>query len=284
MLKTNKDKLPVISVQGQVAPPTFKASPRIDTEGRIHYFPGTGGITYNAKIGDPACGWAADHLEPGVSLKHSDENMNRALSIYACIGNEAVVVSGDAKGARGFVTGKHGGVEHLLVYFDDETLEKMTCEDKVLVKGCGQGMLLVDHQDITLRSMSPVLLEKMNISEEGGILKVGVAKIAPAMIMGSGLGSLPSANGDYDITMFDADVAKEYGLDDLRFGDIVAIPGADTRFGRTYMTNAMTIGVIVHSDCVSPGHGPGVTTLMSALDGKIVPFIDPKANLKDFFL
>ena len=283
MLKTNKDRLPIISVQGQIAAPTFRA-PRIDTEGLVHYLPGTGGIVYNCKIGDPACGWVADHLEPGVSIKNPDENMNRALSIYSCIGNEATVVSGDAKGAKGFVVGKHGGIEDLMIHFDDEAMEKMAIDDKILVKGQGQGMALLDHPEVTLRSISPILLEKMNITVEGDTLKVGVAKIAPAKIMGSGLGSLPSANGDYDITLFDLAVTKEYGLEGLRMGDIVAIVDADTRFGRTFQQGAVTIGLITHSDCIIPGHGPGVTTLMSANNNKIVPVIDPKANLKDFFL
>jgi hypothetical protein len=284
MLQTNKDKLPMISVQGQVASPLFRPSPRIDTEGQIHFFPGTGGIVYNVKVGDPACGWAGDHIEPGVSIKNSDENMNRALTIYSCVGNEAIVVSGDAKGARGFVTGKHGGIEHLLVHFDNETLEKLTHEDKVLVRACGQGMLLTDYEDVVLRSVSPALLEKLNIREEGGALHVGVSKTVPARAMGSGLGSLPSANGDYDITLFCEKATEGHELEDLRLGDIVAILDADTRFGRTYRTGAVSIGVVVHSDCVSPGHGPGVTTLMSSTtSGKIVPFIDAGANLKDFF-
>ena len=284
MLKTNRDKLPVLSVQGQVIHPSFFQSGTVDTEGRMNYFPGTGGITYNAKVGDPCCGWAADHLEPGVSTKNPDEKMNSAYSVYSCVGNEATVVSGDAKGAKGFVVGKHGGAEHLMIHFDDETLEKLLIDDKVLVKACGQGMKLTDYPDIILRSMSPALLEKMNIREEGGKLHIGVAKIAPAQVMGSGVGFLPSARGDYDITLFDAAISEEYGLSDLRFGDIVAILNADTRYGRTYQTGALTIGVVCHGDCVSPGHGPGVTTLISACGDQIVPFIDPAANLKDFFL
>ena len=282
MLKTNKDRLPIVSVQGQVSHPVSRAG-KIDTNGNSHYFPGTGGICYNIKIGDPACGWVGDHLEPGVSTKNSDEAKNRAYTTYSCVGNEATVVSGDAKGAKGFVVGTHGGIEHVMIHFEDETLEKLHIDDKIQVKAQGQGMGLLDYPDVMLRSMSPRLLEKMNIIEDGGVLKIGVAKCAPAKIMGSGLGMMPSASGDYDITLFDKAVADEYGLMDLRLGDIVAIIDADTRYGRTYMTGAVTIGVVVHGDCISPGHGPGVATLMSANDNKIVPFIDQKANLKDLF-
>lgn len=283
MLRTNSDRLPIISVQAQVSHPTARGA-KTDSEGRGHFFPGTSGITYNLKIGDPTCGWVGDHLEPGVSTKNPDEAMNVAYSMYSCIGNEATIISGDAKGAKGFVTGKHGGIENTMIYFDDETLEKMTTDDKILVKAQGQGMELLDYPEIVLRSMSPCLLNKMNIIEEDGVLKVGVAKIAPAKVMGSAIGAVQSANGDYDITLFDEATTKEYGLADLRFGDIVAIMDADTRYGRTYRENAVTIGVIVHSDCITAGHGPGVTTLMSSKVAKIVPFIDPKANLKDLYL
>ena len=284
MLKTNKDNLPVVSVQGVITHPIFRSSGKMNIDGYAGYFPGTGGITYNAKIGDLCTGWAADHLEPGVSTKNPDVDKNTAYATYSCIGNEAIVMSGDAKGAKGFVTGKHGGCEHTMCYFDSKTLEKLAIEDKIMVKSCGQGMKLTDHPDVILRSVSPALLEKMNITEENGKLKIGAAKLVPACIMGSGLGSTPTASGDYDITLFDKEITEKYDLMNLRFGDIVAIIDADTRFGRSYITGAVTIGVISHSDCVVPGHGPGVTTLITALDNKIVPFIDPKANLADFFL
>jgi len=281
MLKTNKDKLPMISVQGAVSHPSSRG-PRIDTEGMTHYLVGTGGIAYNAKVGDLATGWVADHLEPGVSSKHSDVDFNRAYNTYSCIGNEAKIISGDAKGDVGYVVGMHGGIEHVILHFADETLEKMVHEDKILVKGWGLGMQLTDYPDVVLRNMSPQLLEKLNIKEEDGVLKVGVAKIAPACIMGSGLGAPGSATGDYDITLHDKDITKQYDLMNLRFGDIVALTDADTRNGRTYQSGACTIGVIVHSDCVLAGHGPGVTTIMCALDHKIVPFIDENANLKNY--
>ena len=285
MLKTNKDVLPVISVQGAVSSPISRGNgARVNPDGHPEFFPGTGGIIYNIKIGDNAVKWVGDHLEPGVSSKNSDADRNGAYMLYSCVGNEATVVSGDAKGAKGFVIGKHGGIDHVMIHFDDETLEKLLIDDKIQVKACGQGMKLDEHPEVVLRSVSPELLDKMNITVKDGKLQVGVAKIAPAAIMGSGLGHVSTASGDYDITLHDKEITKQYGLDELRFGDIVAITDADNRIGRNYMTGAMTIGVISHSDCCVPGHGPGVTTLMSALDGKIEVFIDPKANLKDMFL
>jgi len=37
----------------------------------------------------------------------------------------------------------------------------------------------------------------------------------------------------------------------------VAISDADNSFGRSYKERAVSIGKVVHSDCVIAGHGPG---------------------------
>ncbi|MBQ2870085.1 DUF4438 domain-containing protein, partial [bacterium] len=89
--------------------------------------------------------------------------------------------------------------------------------------------------------------------------------------------------GDYDIQLFDESVKNEYNLGTLRFGDFVAITDADHSFGRIYKTGAISIGVIVHSDCIISGHGPGVTTILTSSTGKIKPIIDESANLKKYF-
>jgi hypothetical protein len=59
----------------------------------------------------------------------------------------------------------------------------------------------------------------------------------------------------------------------------VAIIDADHSFGRIYRQGAITVGVVIHTNCVTAGHGPGVTTLLTSLDGKIIPQINPKANI-----
>jgi hypothetical protein len=46
-----------------------------------------------------------------------------------------------------------------------------------------------------------------------------------------------------------------------------------------YRKGAITIGVVVHSDCVLSGHGPGVTTIMTSSKGAIVPELDGTANI-----
>ena len=143
MLKTNEDKLVMLSVAGQISAPACQ--PRICFDGVVRVTPGTGGITYNVKVGDCAFGLAGDHVEPGVSTKNPDEKANSGYNTLSCVGNTAYVVSGDAKGAKGTVTGKHGGIEHVLIHFDRETLDKLQVGDKIQVRSYGQGLALTDY-------------------------------------------------------------------------------------------------------------------------------------------
>ncbi len=53
----------------------------------------------------------------------------------------------------------------------------------------------------------------------------------------------------------------------------------DNRYGRAFRQGAISIGIIVHSDCKGAGHGPGVATLMTAKTSLIEPVIDAEANI-----
>jgi len=286
VLKTNVDKLVKISVFGEIASPVFgRGVYNISAQGTPMVLPSVGGITYNVRVGDPACGWEADHVEPGVSVenKESDprygQGANAAFNVLSCVGNEAAVVTGDAKGSKGVVTGKHGGIEHVLVDFQPKIFEKLMLGDKVLVKAFGVGFKLLDFPEIKVMNMDPHFFKALNPKHKGDKLEVPVAHKIPAAIMGSGLGANQTYSGDYDIQLFDEKVRKQYGLDDLRLGDLVAILDADHSFGRIYKQGAISVGIVVHTNCIAAGHGPGVTTLITSSSGKIIPKIDAKANI-----
>jgi|GEM_PF-43545 len=281
-LAVNQDELPIIKVGGLATNPTVKAPYTIDNNGEAHTFNRVGGITLNFGVGDGVRSKNADHLEPGVSVKNPKEQEDGALNTFSCIGNSAQVISGDAKGSRGVVIGKHGGIEHVLVQFDRDTMEKMNPGDGIVVRSQGTGMKLTDFPDITVMNADPQLLEKMGIQINGDALEVPVTHLVPGKIMGSGRGAATTSRGDYDIELFDEKTVQEYGLEDLRIGDIVAVMDQDNRYGRGYLTGAVSIGVVMHSDCVINGHGPGFTTLLTTPKaGLIKPVISKKANLKD---
>jgi uncharacterized protein DUF4438 len=278
-LKTNEKKLIEMAAMGQVAPPVKRSGWRVGPDGVPAILPGVGGITYNCKVGDSAVDWAADHVEPGVSIKTSDVPANIALNTLACIGNTVTVITGAAKGARGVVTGKHGGIEHVLADFADSALAKLAIGDKIQLRACGLGLALDGLDAVKLMNMSPELLRKMAPKRHGDRLVVGVTHRIPAVAMGSGLGHDQAIRGDYDVQLFDDDFVAAHNLQSLRLGDVVAIDDADHTHGRIYRGGAVSIGVIVHTCCTQAGHGPGVTSLMTSASGMIEAVPDPKANI-----
>jgi hypothetical protein len=287
-IRTNRDRLVVQSVLGEISSPLFgPAAFRVGAEGKPRLGPGTGGIVYSHRIGDSAIDLVGDHVEPGVSIRNleGDRSLssptNLALNTLSCVGNRARLVSGDAKGEQGYVTGLHGGINHVLIDFPSVVLEQLAIGDKIQIKAHGTGMELPDHPEVTPMNLDPGLFERLGAGDGGdGVLEVPVTHRVPAMIMGSGLGHPHSASGDYDIQLFDRKVVEEYELDSLRFGDLVAILDAAHEHGRIYFGGAVSVGVVVHSRSDVAGHGPGVTTLLTSRSGKIRPTIDPKANLK----
>lgn len=270
---------------GEIVSPNFRQIYKISASGTPFVLPGVGGITYNLRVGDSAVGWEADHAEPGVSLENKENDPttgrgpNTAFNALSCIGNQAVVATGEAKGSLGIVTGKHGGVEHVLADFSLEVMEKLLIGDKILIKSYGTGLKLLDYPDIKAFNIDPSLLAAWNPQPNGEKLNVTVTHVVPAAIMGSGLGSNSVNTGDYDIQLFDQPIVEQYGLQNLRLGDIVAIIDADHSYGRIYRQGAISIGVVVHTNCFAAGHGPGVTTILSSSEGKIVPQINPAANV-----
>ena len=279
MLKTNRERLVMQSVTGKVHNPTVRGNVyRVTTDGKAVAYPTVGAICYNVTLGDSVFGWVGDHIEPDVSTQNADNAENGAYNFLSCIGNKARVLSGDAKGKEGFVTGTHGGIEHVIVWFDSATKELLAPDDKILVKSFGQGLAIEGYDDVRVMNVDPDLFEKFNIREKDGRLSVGVKAIIPARFMGSGIGST-AFSGDYDIMTASKGELEKYGIDKLRFGDLVVLEDCDTVYGRGYSLGSGTVGVVIHSDCLISGHGPGVTTVMSCKTDRLSAFKDEDANI-----
>jgi hypothetical protein len=227
-------------------------------------------------------GWTAELIQPGVSIKHSNANANTALGVFACLGNRARVVSGAASGATGVVTGKSGRfAEHVICHFGPETLEKMAPGDKVQVQAFGVGLTLADFPTIQFKSCSPELLEAINpdVSADGKLV-VPVKGIAPSRLAGAGSG-LGSENGALNLQTSDLAQLAAAGLDDLRFGDLVAVADWDSRFGHGYLRGAVAVGVVCQGGSYRSGYGPGIAIIMTSPDDAIRPLPTPGANIAD---
>lgn len=279
-LKMNEDKLAKILVMGEI-------SHSIGHPGSFHVWPdgvpqvllrGWAGIKLNVRVGDPALGWeGTDHLEPGVTIRNPDHPSNLSLNLHACVGNEAIVASGDAKGEKGTVVAKHSGIEHVILDFAPEVIENLLFGDKIKIKAFGVGLRLLDFPDVKPMNADPGLLKKMKIGTKQGKLTVPVTHLIPAQLIGSGVGVVSAYTGDVDFQLSDPATFEEYGYASLRLGDFVAILDYDHSYGYAYRQGAVTIGIILHGDGTA-GHGPGVTTLLTSGEGNIVPVIDPNAN------
>jgi hypothetical protein len=284
MLKSNRDFLIETAVQGQAIYPGAGGW-RVSHDGRSLMLPGVGGITYNLKLGDSAYGWAADHAEPCVSatasIEKRDQGVNLSFNYFACVGNEARILTGEAKGTRGVVTGTHGGCEHVMIDFPDSALDVLTFEDRIQIRARGQGLQLTDYPELLIWSIDPDLLQKMGIEEDiqERKLRIPVTGLVPAELLGSGLGRTDGFKADIDIQTSDAGVIEEHKLDRLKLGDFVALMDYKSFYGWSYQKGAVTIGVVTHTDSYTAGHGPGVTTLITSLKGELVPFIQGDANL-----
>ncbi len=279
MLKTNKEKLIKILIQGEVIPPLAWLLYEVSHKGEpLMLPPGCGGIVFNVKVGDSAYGWVADHTEPGVTVgleKEAKEKEWWAFMIPVCIGNKAVVTGGEAKGKEGIVTGFHTGI---LIDFPDDVLEKLTIGDKIKIICYGTGLELVNFRDIKISNIEPELLEKF-CHEEEGKLKINIKKEIPGEFMGSGLGAM-STNVDYDIMTSDEKMVEKYGLKDLKLGDIVAIRDHYCGYGPCLRKGAITIGVVIHGDSKLSGHGPGVLPVLTTEKSERIELIkSEEANI-----
>lgn len=286
MLPTNLSSLVKISVVGEIANPAMPGLPAspylVSADGEPLVVPAYGGLVYNVHVGDRATGWAAELIQPGVSIKHKDPAANTALGVYACLGNRARIVSGAAAGVTGTVVGKSGRfAEHVICHFARDDLERMAPGDRVQVQAYGVGLKLLDFPDVSLKSCSPALLEALGPDVSGdGRLVVPVKGVAPSRLAGAGAG-LGSEAGVLNLQTSDPRLLAEGGLDDLRFGDLVAVVDWDSRYGHGYRRGSIVIGVVCQGGSFRSGYGPGIAIIMTSKMGVIAPVVTAGANIAD---
>ncbi|SIQ45959.1 protein of unknown function [Rhizobium sp. RU35A] len=282
-IELNEADLVSVSVGGAIAHPGFPGLPaepyRLAADGTPFLLPTFGGIVYNVSVGDRAFGWAADCIHPGVSIKGADDLKNRGLNVFACLGNTAVVMTGQAQGAKGVVTGKSGRFsEQVIVHFPVEVRRKMAVGDQIVVRALGTGMEIRGHAAVACKGLSPALLKALPKKVEDGVLKIGTVATVPAHLVGAGAG-LTSEGGSLHIQTTDRAEVEKAGLSSLRLGDVVAIENTDSRYNHGYLRGALGIGVVGQTDGPRAGYGPGLTVIMTAPKGELGSFAAPGTNI-----
>jgi len=162
------------------------------------------------------------------------------------------------------VIGKRGEDGRVITGFRQEDLARMRPGDKVTVRACGQGW---QHPDVppgvTVMNAAPGLLGMLPVAWPGdGPMTVGVRAILPSKLAGNGIGR-PAAAWDLDLQLPAGPEGPPAGADGLLLGDLVAVSGLDVRHNMGYRKEWLTVGVVVHGTSPLPGHGPGITPILT---------------------
>ena len=260
-----------VNMLGVVEHPALGDTPyRVDADGRPYLPAGDGGLVLGVRLGDPVSAVAGDHVAPGACLVHPEPAARYALASYACIGNPAEVRTGRAAGARGAVIGKRGEDGRVITGFRQEDLLRMRPGDQVTVRTSGQGW---QHPrvppGVIVMNAGPGLLDTLPVAWPGeGPMTVGVRAILPSELAGNGIGR-PAAAWDLDLQVPagpdgpDAGDGRPPGAGGLLLGDLVAVTGLDARHNMGYRRGWLTVGVVIHGTSPLPGHGPGITPILT---------------------
>ncbi|HEX5297175.1 MAG TPA: DUF4438 domain-containing protein [Streptosporangiaceae bacterium] len=257
-------RLVTVSLLGAVEHPALDGSPyRIDRDGRPYVPAGDGGIVLGLELGDSVFALDADHAAPGACLVHADPAARHALAAYACVGNEVRVRTGAAAGARGVVLGKRGEEGRVIAGFAATDLARIRPGDEVSVRARGQGWRPPGlPPEVAVMNLDPGLLPVLPIglpSTGTGAVGVSVRVTVPSRLAGNGIGR-PATAWDLDLQL---PPPGSDGAGDVLLGDLVAVSDLDVRHNMGYRRGWVTVGITVHGASPLPGHGPGITPLLT---------------------
>lgn len=230
---------------------------RTDRDGHPYVAVGDGGVVLGLRLGDSVFTHVGDHAAPGACLVHPHDEARHALVGLACLGNRVTVRTGDATGKTGAVLGKRGGGQRVIAVFAPDVLARLRPGDQVALTSRGQGAP-GPVASITQMNIDPTALDLLGLRVAGGRVEVGVRVTLASRLVGNGIGR-PMTMWDVDLQIY----ADDPSTPSLRLGDLVAITDLDARTNAGYRRNWMSVGVVVHGASPQPGHGPGVTVVLS---------------------
>jgi hypothetical protein len=261
-----------VNLLGLVEQPEFGSTPyRVSADGNSYVPVGDGGIVLGVRLGESVFARDADHAAPGACLVHPDEGARHALTIYSCIGNQVVVRTGLAAGARGIVVGKRGEAGRVIVSLAQEILARLRPADQVAVRAYGQGWRPAGFPaEVTVLNAAPAAFAALPVAVTGGgRVLAGVRMIAASKLAGNGIGR-PAAGWDLDLQLSAPGGQSgdgSGGTGSLLLGDLLAVSDLDARWNMGYRRGWLTVGLVVHGASPLPGHGPGITPILTGPAG-----------------
>ena len=278
----NRAELVTAVALGRIAP--ARLLPEMlqpDRDGQLRQLPSGGGVALGLHAGDPlsrASARVADHAVPGISAEAVGvpPAVPGDFHLLACVGND---VYDDAGAWLGRVAGKRGGLApgfwgpHLVgIEVDDAAAVRLAPGGQLAVHTVGRGLALSGAADVTLSNCSPWLLDQLPLRTEGDGLVVAARCRVPSFLAGAGTGQ--------DAWIGDVEVTRDDALpEDLAFADLVALDDVDGAHGRFHRSGWTTVGLVSHGSSARPGHGVGITVLVSGPAAALRVELDREAGL-----
>ena len=272
-----------VNLLGLVEQPEFGSTPyRVSADGSPYVPVGDGGIVLGVRLGESVFARDADHAAPGACLVHPDEGARHALTVYSCIGNQVVIRTGLAAGSRGVVVGKRGEEGRVIISLAQEDLARLRPADQVAVRAYGQGWRPAGFPaEVTVLNTAPTAFAALPIAVTGdGRVLAGVRMIAASKLAGNGIGR-PAAGWDLDLQLSAPGQQSGNGsgrADRLLLGDLLAVSDLDARWNMGYRRGWLTVGLVVHGASPLPGHGPGITPILTGPAGVLQAEPDPAGH------
>ncbi len=272
-----------VNLLGLVEQPEFGSTPyQVSADGSSYVPVGDGGIVLGVRLGESVFARDADHAAPGACLVHPDPGARHALTVYSCIGNQVVIRTGLAAGARGIVVGKRGEEGRVIISLAQEDLARLRPADQVAVRAYGQGWRPASFPaEVTVLNTAPAAFAALPIAVTGdGRVLAGVRMIAASKLAGNGIGR-PAAGWDLDLQLSVPGQQSGNGsgrAGRLLLGDLLAVSDLDARWNMGYRRGWLTVGLVVHGASPLPGHGPGITPILTGPAGVLQAEPDPAGH------
>jgi hypothetical protein len=272
-----------VNLLGLVEQPEFGSTPyQVSADGSPYVPVGDGGIVLGVRLGESVFARDADHAAPGACLVHPDQGARHALTVYSCIGNQVVIRTGLAAGARGIVVGKRGEEGRVIISLAQEDLARLRPADQVAVRAYGQGWRPASFPaEVTVLNTAPAAFTALPIAVSGdGRVLAGVRMIAASKLAGNGIGR-PAAGWDLDLQLSAPGQQSGNGsgrTGRLLLGDLLAVSDLDARWNMGYRRGWLTVGLVVHGASPLPGHGPGITPILTGPAGVLQAEPDPAGH------
>jgi hypothetical protein len=169
--------------------------------------------------------------------------------------------------------------------FAQPDLARMRPGDEVGVRARGQGWrppglppeVAVMNLDPGVLPLLPVTLPAAGAKtgSEPAAVSVGVRVTVPSRLGGNGIGR-PAAAWDLDLQL---SPPGPDGAGDVALGDLVAVSDLDVRYNMGYRRGWVTVGIVVHGASPLPGHGPGITPLLTGPATALRAQADPAGHV-----